>query len=84
MQGQDLKLLNLICDKAFIEIIKALQIEVVVGIGKFAEKHAISAIKNQGEINVKVSAVLIIKWRYCISFQIFNLKSISGIVNTTS
>lgn len=57
-QGQEQKLLNLICDEAFVEIIKALQIEVVIGIGKFAEKRAILALKNKTEINVKVSIPL--------------------------
>lgn len=57
IKGQEQKTLNSICDEAFLDIIKDLQVEIIVGIGKFAEKRAISALKNYKESNVKVLSI---------------------------
>lgn len=49
------KKLNEICDKALVKIIKEFNFKIVIGIGKFAEKSAISALKKHQILNIKVN-----------------------------
>ena len=43
-----------ICDRALIKILKEFHFEIIVAIGKFAEKNALTALKKNGIGNVKV------------------------------
>lgn len=58
-------MLNLICDEAFLDVIKVLKVEIIVGIGKFAEKRAISVLKNYKDADVKVRSIHSIEYINC-------------------
>ncbi|EEB17014.1 Single-strand selective monofunctional uracil DNA glycosylase, putative [Pediculus humanus corporis] len=46
-----------ICDRALIKILKEFHFEIIVAIGKFAEKNALTALKKNGIGNVKVLSI---------------------------
>ncbi|KAK6639299.1 hypothetical protein RUM43_007571 [Polyplax serrata] len=50
------RLLN-ICNETFVKIIKEFKFEIVIGVGKFAEKNAITELRRNGLSNVKVLSI---------------------------
>nr|CAD7398419.1 unnamed protein product [Timema cristinae] len=53
-QADERKLMNQICDEALCKIITLLQVQMIIGLGKFAEKRASLAIKEYQLDNIKV------------------------------
>nr|CAD7589860.1 unnamed protein product [Timema genevievae] len=51
------KLMNQICDEALCKIITLLQVQMIIGLGKFAEKRASLAIKEYQLDNIQVVSI---------------------------
>lgn len=56
MQGEEPKILYELCDEALIKIVQLLDVEIIVGIGKFAEKRAQIAV-SAAELSVQVLSI---------------------------
>lgn len=54
----DSKILIQLCDEALAEIIEGFGIKVIIGIGQFSVKRAVSVLKKKNITDVKVSFVL--------------------------
>ena len=50
--------LNDICDRAFCDIVKLLDVKIIIGVGKFAQERAKAALRNSGMLDVKVECIM--------------------------
>lgn len=53
-KASDQKSIHIVCDQALCKIIQLLQVDVIIAIGRFAEKRAKAALKLYDVSNVKV------------------------------
>lgn len=50
--------LNRLCDMALCDVVRLLSVTTIVGVGKFAEKRALTALGNAGIAGVKVHSIM--------------------------
>ncbi|KAF2882435.1 hypothetical protein ILUMI_23754 [Ignelater luminosus] len=54
IKGETQRQLEEICDETLFDVIQLLQVEILVGVGKFAEKRALEVLKRNNPLNTKV------------------------------
>ena len=58
LQGDTQRKLEELCDEALYNVIQLLQVEIVVGVGKYAEARALQVLKQSNPLNTKVFYLL--------------------------
>jgi single-strand selective monofunctional uracil DNA glycosylase len=92
LKARERNLLFTSCDAALVQVIQLLRVELVIGVGKFPQSRAQTALQNAGLGNVRVESILHPSpvnptankgWREVVHRQLGELGVLGGILGPT-